>query len=108
SGSVWESNPPRPALCDPPPVLKTGKPTGTQTPPQIIIAHRGADFQAERALHPSQAGPIAGTAHAIVAAPPRDVQCIQPFQKVDCVAAGRAEVVAQHADVQRLAALQPL
>ena len=48
SGSVWESNPPRPALCDPPPVLKTGKPTGTQTPPPTIIADRSDDFQGKQ------------------------------------------------------------
>jgi hypothetical protein len=32
-GSGWESNPPRLALRDPPPILKTGETTGPQPPP---------------------------------------------------------------------------
>jgi len=35
-GSGWESNPPRPALRDPPPILKTGEATGPQPLPYEV------------------------------------------------------------------------
>ena len=60
SGSAWESNPPRPTLRRPPPILKIGEFTGIQPPPLRKIPQSGPASRQSR----SAAGAIFDAATA--------------------------------------------